>query len=136
MRKFNFGSWEPLVVSLFGVLAGLVNVPTASAEQAVAPQRLSTAWIEATELIDGTLTRPQQALLSQLAYHAAVANLCDGFVLDREKFAEAFTRLEHQDTLSMNADEHAYFERHLLVNFGIVTGVFMAEGSLDQTAFC
>ena len=36
----------------------------------------------------------------------------------------------------MKPDETAYFERHLLVNYGVAVGLFLAEGAADQASFC
>ena len=36
----------------------------------------------------------------------------------------------------MKPEETAYFERHLLFNYGVAVGLFLAEGAADRAGFC
>ena len=98
--------------------------------------RFERAWLEAAEMRDGVLDDGQQALLLQLAYHAAAGNLCDGLVLDDARFATAFEQLRHGDHATMSDEERRYFERHLLVQYGVAVGLFLGEASQRPDAFC
>ena len=99
-------------------------------------EQLDPAWLQATRMLDGVLNPKQQSELNTLAYSAAVANLCEGFKLKREQFQKGFNYLAHEDLASMKPEETAYFERHLLFNYGVAVGLFMAEGAADQASFC
>ncbi len=101
-----------------------------------AREQLEPAWLQASRLLDGALNPKQQSELNTLAYSAAVANLCEGFALNREQFKKGFGYLKHEDSARMKPEETAYFERHLLVNYGVAVGLFLAEGAADQAGFC
>ena len=99
-------------------------------------EQLEPAWLQASRLLDGALNPKQQSELNTLAYSAAVANLCEGFALHRERFKKGFDYLKHEDSARMKPEETAYFERHLLFNYGVAVGLFLAEGAADRAGFC
>ncbi|MGI9382181.1 MAG: hypothetical protein ACR2PO_03435, partial [Methyloligellaceae bacterium] len=98
--------------------------------------RAGLAWENAIVLLDGVLGAKQRAGLNILAYHAAVAAICDGFKLDQTKFSGAFSKLEHAEDAKMSEAEKRYFERHLLVNYGMMVGTFIAEAGASTETFC
>ena len=116
---------------LLAALSGMAQA------QAQAPhEMLAAAWDDIEKTVDGTLTPRQHVRLNDIAHAAAVDALCDGFNLDANKFKAEFAELEPDDKDNMSADEIDYFQKHLLVNYGLVAGLFMAEGALDQEGFC
>ncbi len=89
--------------------------------------REHAAW-NAFNVMDGGMLRPNdRTTLISLAWHAAMANLCPGIFLDHEKFGAAYVTIEHADFASLTAAEHEYFRHHLAVNFGVATGILLAE---------
>ena len=44
--------------------------------------------------------------------------------------------LAHDNGASMKPEETAHFERHLLFNYGVAVGLFLAEGATNQATFC
>ncbi|MEO0821929.1 MAG: hypothetical protein AAF074_16065 [Pseudomonadota bacterium] len=89
--------------------------------------RAHAAW-NAFNVMDGGILRPaDRTTLISLAWHAAMANLCPGIFLDHERFGAAFATIEHADYASLTAAEHAYFRHHIAVNFGVATGILLAE---------
>jgi hypothetical protein len=124
-------------IALFALLPLLCSVASVSRAQDADPhERLEPGWRKATDLLDGVLTPEQHSEMNMLAYSAAVAGLCDGFSLNREKFANAMKMLEHDDKANMSAEQISYFQHHVTFNYGVAMGLFLAEGSMDQTAFC
>ena len=97
---------------------------------------LKPGWLKATELLDGILTQEQHSEMNALAFSSAVAGLCDGFSLDRDKFSKGMMTLEHENKANMSAEQIAYFERHLTFNYGVAVGLFLAEGSMDKEGLC
>ena len=117
---------------LLGMLSG-----TALAQSTQAPhEMLELAWQEAEETLGGVLTPRQNAQLNDLAHAAAVDSLCEGFNVDADKFKAEFQQLAPEEGESMSAEEMDYFKQHLLVNYGLVVGLFLSEGALDQEGFC
>jgi hypothetical protein len=124
-------------IALFALLPILFGVASISRAQDDAPhEHLEAGWRKATELLDGVLTPEQHSEMNVLAFSAAVAGLCDGFSLDRDKFAKAMKMLEHEDKANMSAEQLNYYEHHLTFNYGVAVGLFLAEGSMDQADFC
>ncbi len=118
------------------VMCGFLSTAATAQQEQPIHERFDQGWQRAQRMLDGVLTPPQHSELNLIAYSAAAASLCEGFSLDRDKFADGMKQLEHQDLASMSAEEVVYFERHLLFNYGVAVGLFLAEGSSDQTGFC
>ncbi|MFO7641040.1 MAG: hypothetical protein R6X17_07160 [Candidatus Competibacteraceae bacterium] len=132
MRTPLTGRMNPLLL-----LALLIPASVAFAQAGkIAREQMDPAWRQAHRMLDGVLDSKQQSELNVLAYSTAVANLCEGFALNREQFKKGFNYLAHGDAASMKPEESAYFERHLLVNYGVAVGLFLAEGAADQAGFC
>ncbi|GGO79087.1 hypothetical protein GCM10011348_12510 [Marinobacterium nitratireducens] len=98
-------------------------------------EQLQEAWRQVDDLLEGFLAPQQQQVLNDLSYATAVDGLCDSFDVDRAKFVQAFDELTPQAD-DYSADEAEHFKQHLLFSYGLVMGLFMAEGALDQTGFC
>ena len=114
------------------LLLGLSSVQA----QDTVHQRLKAGWVKATDLIDGVLSPAQRSEMNSLAFSAAVASLCEGFDLNRDKFTTGMKTLEHENKAEMSAEQIDYFETHLTFNYGVAVGLYLAEGSLDQAGFC
>jgi hypothetical protein len=126
-----------LSAALFSTLLFLLSASSyVLAQDNSARPRLEEGWLKAEALIDGVMSAAQRSELNTVAFSAAVASLCDGFSLDRDKFMKAMEFLKHEDMVSMSPEEVAYYEHHLMFNYGVAVGLYLAEGSLDQPGFC
>lgn len=124
-------------IALFALFLLLSGVSSLSLAQGAAPHdRLEAGWRKSTDLLNGILSPAQQSEMNVLAYSAAVAGLCDGFSLDKEKFMSAMNMMKHDSEADMSAEQIEYFENHLTFNYGVAVGLYLAEGSMDSTGFC
>lgn len=119
--------------------AGLLPVQ-ASAETTQTTQLIqsidSFVTAHAGELVDDQLTPEQVVHMKLIAHQAAVAATCDAFKLSQEKFLGAFTKLAHMQEAGMSDAEKTYFERHLLVTYGVMLGGALAVAAPDPAGFC
>lgn len=90
----------------------------------------------AIEFIDGKLSDEQTTHLKLISHQVAVASTCDNFELDEEKFTKAFGRLAHEQESDMSDAEKQYFERHLLVTYGVMVGGALSVAALDPAGYC
>lgn len=90
----------------------------------------------AIEFIDETLTDEQTTHLKLISHQVAVASACDNFELDNEKFIGAFEMLAHQQEAQMSDAEKQYFERHLLIIYGMMVGGALSTAALDPAGYC
>jgi hypothetical protein len=88
------------------------------------------------DFIDGNLTPEQFVELKMIAQQAAVAAVCEDFKLSEPKFLAAFEKLAHEDESKMSDEEKQYFERHLLVSYGVLVGGSLATAAPDPAGFC
>ncbi len=116
------------------LLAGLAALPAPAQEETEGTPPFEAAWLEAYEMQGDVLTPEQRTELSHLAWHAAVANICDGLALDHAKFGAALGALQHADIATMSDREIAYYEHHLAVNFGVAVGIMLATHTGDAAA--
>ena len=112
-------------------LLGLLAAP-AFAEN----QRLSAAWEAAINEEGAYLSPEAQAQMNVIAYHAAVAKLCEGFEVDAGEIASASNALVAEAVKGLEGE--ALITRHtdLLIDLGTSQGIFLAEGSLHPDKFC
>lgn len=98
--------------------------------------RLNAAWEAAINEEGGYLAPAAQARLNLVAYHAAVAKLCEGFPVDEAKVAEASNAAIVEALAGLEGD--ALIARHadILIDIGTRHGLFLAEGSLHPEKFC
>lgn len=90
----------------------------------------------AHDLVDDKLTDEQVTALRLIAHQAAVSTVCVGFVIDENKFSEAFGALEHPADAEMSDAEKAYFDQHVLVIYGIMVGGALSSAAHDVSGFC
>jgi hypothetical protein len=88
------------------------------------------------DFIDDKLTPEQSTHLVLIANQAATASACDGFELDEGKFKAAFDKLAHVSEEYMSAEKKDYFEKHLMLVYGIAICGFLADTAADTGAFC
>lgn len=111
--------------------------PASPAQGTAEPHEiLDPGWQQAVELLDGILTPEQQLIFNEIAFAAAVSNLCEGYSLESDKFSADFAQLHHVNASVMSDAELEYFRNHLMFSYGVAVGLFMAEGSIDRDGFC
>lgn len=90
----------------------------------------------AQEMLEGALTEQQADALQLIAYQVAAAATCDGVDLDPAKFEAAFATLTPIGADKMTDPQKAYFDKHLLVVYGVMVGGALAMFSDDTAAKC
>ncbi len=98
--------------------------------------RLDAAWDAAIAEETETVLPAVQATLNLVAYHAAVARLCDGFAVDEAKITAASNTAVNDILTGLEGDELAARHAALLIDIGTRHGLFLAEGSLQPETFC
>jgi hypothetical protein len=104
--------------------------------QATDDNRLDDAWKAALEDQEGVLTPQQTASLNNIAYEAAVARVCDGFELDRAKYAKAVNDIVVPGSDKRSDQENLERQSSILVSLGTAYGLFLAEGTAKKDDFC
>ncbi len=90
----------------------------------------------AHDLVDDKLTDEQVTTLRLIAHQAAVSAVCVGFIIDENKFSQAFGTLVHPADTEMSDAEKAYFDQHVLVIYGIMVGGALSSAAHDVSGFC
>ena len=119
-------------------LVALVATPALAEDTAPEADnmRVDAAWEYSERILGTVLTPEQRSLMLQLAYDTAAANVCDGLFLNRDLVEQGFAGLTHTDAGTMSEEELTYYQRHLLVNYGVQIGIMLAEFSADEAAAC
>ena len=120
-----------------GAVFALIGLGALAAGPALAEShRLEAAWEAAISEEADDLAPGLQAGLNLVAYHAAVARLCDGFEVDDGKIAEESNAIITEALEGL--DGEALYHRHavLLIDMGVRHGLFLAESSLHPQRFC
>ena len=124
-------------LSIITMAVAILAAPFVFAQEPDGPKnRESEAWLTAYDMQGGVLTGNQQHQLLTLAWHGAVANLCEELQLDHLKFGQAMAAIEHSDAASMSDDEHEFFRQSLMINYGVAVGIMLAEHADDKEATC
>lgn len=97
--------------------------------------QINPAWQRLDILTQSYLNDQQQIKLQQLAFAAAVADICEGFEVDSEKFVAAFQEFDSVKQKEPVNGQGYWYER-MLVAYGMATGLFAAEGLLVNEQFC
>ncbi|YBV95028.1 hypothetical protein M1D80_03320 (plasmid) [Phyllobacteriaceae bacterium JZ32] len=114
-------------------MALLMAVPSVASSDT---QDSSFVRLHALDLLDGILTKDQTVTLQLLAHQTAIANVCNGFTVDDGKFQKSFDTLAASNSDKMSDVQKDYFDKHLLVSFGILVGGEMAAIGKDPAGAC
>jgi hypothetical protein len=98
--------------------------------------RMDDAWEDAIGDNEPILTDKQFALLNNLAFQAAAAEICDGFKLDGDKFSKGITEATTPPPPDMTEEEAKHWETAVLIRFGTAYGLLLAEGNDEDDEFC
>ncbi len=90
----------------------------------------------AVDFLKQSLAPEQLASLHLAAYSAAAASACGDIELDDAKFTKHFERLAHKAEARMSPEQKTYFERQLMLAYGVAIGAFLAEAGQSPDAFC
>jgi hypothetical protein len=112
-----------------GAFAACAALPAAAASDP-----LASAWDAAAPV--GAITDEQAARINVVAYHGAVASLCDGFPLDEAEVAEVTNAILQANPEGLTAEELLARHVDILIGIGTARGLFLAEGSLQTERFC
>lgn len=118
----------------FSALPALAE-ESANAEAASIPD-LPEAWSIINGLTEDQLGPKQTQLLDGVAFSLAQQAVCEDKPADHEQLAGDFDNLTRNLTADLTAEQAIYYQRHLLVNFGMRVGVLVAEGVRDRDVFC
>ena len=99
-------------------------------------KRMDDAWDDALGDNEPILTDKQFALLNNLAFQAATAEVCDGFKLDGDKFSTAIAEATTPPPPDMTEEEAKHWEHAVLIRFGTSYGILLAEGNDEDDEFC
>jgi hypothetical protein len=119
-----------------------VTLVTGSLAPAVAagstePESLSRYVLShANDFLKQSLAPEQLASLHLAAYSAAAASACGDLDLDEAKFTKHFERLAHKAEARMSPEQKVYFERQLMLAYGVAIGAFLAEAGQSPDTFC
>jgi hypothetical protein len=124
-------------LACLAVCATLASAGAMAADKpAVDDNRLDEAWKDAVGTQEPILTDKQFATLNNLAYQAAVTNVCDGYKLDNKKFAKAFADATSTPNPNLSNKDAGAWETAVLVRFGTSYGLLLAEGNEHPDSFC
>lgn len=94
---------------------------------------LGPAWDKVSARLIKFAGEDKQKLLSDLAFAVVTSSQCEGLDLDRDKFKADFDSMN--DTTLPAADQAEYGPK-LMSFYGVYVGLLMAEGALENAAFC
>lgn len=109
---------------------------TAALPAAAQSHRLDAAWEAALAERGLVLDDDHFAELNLIAYHAAVARICDGFEVDVAKIADATDEVVAAGNDGLDPAQLMGRQADILIALGTAHGLFLAEGSLQRDAFC
>jgi hypothetical protein len=118
-------------LALPAAFAALAALPAAAESH-----RLAAAWDAAAAERTLTLDDAHFAALNQVAYHGAVALLCDGFAVDEAELAAATNAVIAAATTGLEAEAMMAEQAEVMLAVGTAHGLFLAEGSLHPERFC
>jgi len=96
--------------------------------------RLDPAWKEMEARVARLLGQAGQHQLLDMAYAQVAVDACPGLRLKEKAYEEGFSRLA--GSVKRAPAEQRKFENEMMADFGVYTGLVLAESFLDKPAFC
>ena len=96
--------------------------------------RLDPAWKSLESRVTRLLGQHGQRQLLDMAYAQVAVDACPGLTLKDKAYEEGFSRLA--GAAKRHPVEQRKFENEMMADFGVYTGLVLAESFLDKTAFC
>lgn len=97
-------------------------------------KKLDPAWKSMELRVTRLIGKSGQRTLLDMAFAQVAVDACSGLAINAKAYDEAFTRLNSGKT--KDAGEHRRFEQALMTDFGVYTGLVLAESFLDKPGFC
>ena len=117
------------------VLALLMTLAApAFASDAEIIARLDPAWKEMEARVTRLLGQTGQRQLLDMAYAQVAVDACPGLKLKEKAYDEGFSRLA--GGVKREPAAQRKFENEMMADFGVYTGLVLAESFLDKPAFC
>ncbi len=119
--------------TLAAILAASVScLPAVAMAQDKSPPS-AFVLAHAHDFADGKLNEGQLMELSIIAHQAALASVCEGVEVDDKKFKSAFEKIRHESHDEMTEEQRDYFDKHVLVVYGVKIGGFLADAATTST---
>jgi hypothetical protein len=97
-------------------------------------KKLDPAWKSMESRVTRLVGKSGQRTLLDMAFAQVAVDACPGLAINAKAYDEALTRLSSSKT--KDAGEHRRFEQVLMTDFGVYTGLVVAESFLDKPGFC
>jgi hypothetical protein len=97
-------------------------------------KKLDPAWKSMEARVSQLVGKSGQRTLLDMAFAQVAVDACPGLAINSKAYDDAFTRLSKGKT--NDAGEHRRFEQALMTDFGVYTGLVVAESFLDKPGFC
>ncbi len=118
----------------FWALAGLALCGSVSASEPEGIRKLDPAWKEMEHRVGKLLGQADQRKLLDMAYAQVAVDACPGLAIDAKGFEHAFAGMAGKG--QRTPTEQWRFENEMMVDFGVYTGLVLAESFLDKPVFC
>lgn len=112
----------------------LAATPPAFAADADVITKLDPAWQEMERRVTGLVGPTHQKTLLDMAYAQVAVDACPGLGLNNKAFDDAFNLMT--GSARKDAVEQRRFENSLMTDFGVYTGLIVAESFIDKPGFC
>jgi len=97
-------------------------------------KKLDPAWKSMEARVTQLVGQAGQRTLLDMAFAQVAVDACPGLTINAKGYRDAFAGLIKGKT--QNAAEHRRFEHALMTDFGVYTGLILAESFLDKAEFC
>jgi len=97
-------------------------------------KKLDPAWKSMEARVTHLVGKSGQRTLLDMAFAQVAVDACRGLAINPKAYEESFARLS-SDKIK-DAGEHRRFEQALMTDFGVYTGLVVAESFLDKSGFC
>lgn len=97
-------------------------------------KKLDPAWKSMEARVTKLVGQTGQRNLVDMAFAQVAVDACPGLAINAKGYRDAFAGLIKGKT--KNAAEHRRFEQALMTDFGVYTGLILAESFIDKPGFC
>ncbi len=110
-----------------------ISVPALGADADLI-KKLDPAWKAMEARVTQLVGQSGQRTLLDMAFAQVAVDACPGLAINSKAYDEAFARLSK--ARKNDAAKPLRFERALMTDFGVYTGLVVAESFLDKPGFC
>lgn len=127
-------------LALAAALASALAATPALAQDTSTPPPVAefedAAWKAMNADLATVMPRAEIAGLKLIAWHAVAEMLCDRVAMDMDKVTKATAALHPTNWEELTAEDHKTWEHNLLVNYGMIVGVMLAEHAENPAPVC